>query len=342
MISRVASISIIIAACLCGLVVGWELNGLSSYTVPVLMWSDKQLFTKSQVTDTVSTEDIDFALTSLFNKNTNKASKISSVFNEDATTPEVVILFVESKLRTDQVPFIASAYGSTPGGSLSHLKSSMEAAKSTLAMPYAAVSGVTLLDQTLLDLIDQTASGNVFMSSVGGSQLFSRIKQLSSVKSVELSNIMSTLQANNAFTNGVADLVIVCFDTTSDFSQHDSIIADLLKSISAKGNYVAAYTANMPSASNMIWTFEEHNKEEFARIVDLYMDEPLTDGNGTGNTTNPNSTHHKRINYFPGPFLEALLVVAILLTMLFTGACAIFSLQTPDKWEAPKIKSREM
>ena len=51
-----------------------------------------------------------------------------------------------------------------------------------------------------------------------------------------------------------------------------------------------------------------------------------------------NRVREQTLTCCAGPFIEALLVCAILITMLFTGACAIFSLQTPDKWEAPRIK----
>lgn len=66
------------------------------------------------------------------------------------------------------------------------------------------------------------------------------------------------------------------------------------------------------------------------------------DTNGTNGTipngTNPNGTTTVTINYFPGALIEVYIIVAILIAMVFTGGCAIFSLQTPDRWEAPKVK----
>jgi len=328
-------------ACFYGVTVGWELRGLSSFTVPVFMWSDKQIFSKTQVLDTITTGDVEYALASLLHKNTNKDSKLSTSFNENVAATELVILFVEPELRTDQVPYIASAYASTTGGSFSHLQKAMSTAASTLAIPYTTVDAVSLFDPVLPDLVD-LVDGRVFLSSVDGSTLFSRLRQQDGIQSVAIDSLMSTLGSANVFDNGKTDLVIVSFAHASDqFDQHDNLIGQLIASIGAKGNYVAMYAANMPVKNEFVWTFEEHSRAEFQRNVDLYMVEADNGTNNSNNSNNSFPTSH-RINYFPGPFIEALLVCAILITMLFTGACAIFSLQTPDKWEVPKPNKREL
>jgi hypothetical protein len=338
-----ATLLLFLLACICSITRGWELSGLTSFTVPVLMWSDKQIFSKSQVTDTVSTTDVEYVLESLLLKNTNKDSKLSTSFTDNAAATELVILFVEPELRTDQVPYIASAYSSSPvGGSFSHLKKAMETAQSSLSIPYTTVSSVSLFDPSLEQLIE-AVDGSIFMSSVSGSDLFSSLKQHDDVKSVAFDSLMSTLKSSNVFSNEKTDLVIVAFDKANkdDIDEHDAMIGSLMERISAKGNYVAIYAANKPVANKFIWTFEEHSKAEFQQNVNLYMFEADPANCTDPNCTNPNpnkTTHHRIPNLFPGPFIEALFVSIILVTMLFTGACAIFGLQTPDKWDIPKSK----
>lgn len=323
-------------ACIYGVTLGWELRGLSSFTVPIFMWSDKQIFSKTHVLDTITTGDVEYALSSLFHKNTNKESKLATSFNEDVAATELVILFVEPELRTDQVPYIASAYASTPGGSLSHLKKAMETATSSLSIPYAAVD-VSLFDSVIEDIVDQV-DGQVFISAFDGSNLFSRLRYLDSVTSVTIASLTDTLNAASVFDNHKTDLVVVCFEPSNLLASHDRSIGQLMASFGNKGNYVAMYAANMPVKNELSWTFETHSRAEFQRNVELYMFDVDNSSNGTHQTNSTSTT----INYFPGPFLEALLVCAILIAMLFTGACAIFGLQTPDKWEAPKAKRGEL
>jgi len=314
--------------------VGWELQGLSSYTVPVFMWSDKEIFLNAQVYDTITTGDVEFALASLLHKDTSKTSKLSSSINQNVAAPEVVILFVEPELRTDQVPYLSSAFASSPaGGSFSHIKKALENAGSSLVMPYAAVDDVSLLDEVLLDTFESINNANIFMANVAGSTLFSRLRRLNGVKLVNLDSLMTEMKSAHAFDNGVTDLVVVSFGD-NDFSEHDEIVGSVLANIRAasKGNYAAIYTANVPVASKLTWSFERHARSEFQDTIQYIMADDINGSNSSNITT------HHLVNYFPGPFIEVLLVCSILITMLFTGGCAIFSLQTPDKWEAPKVK----
>jgi len=305
----------------------------------VLMWSDKQIFSypKSQFVDTISTKDIDFALASLLKTRTNENSKLSTSFNENMGAPEVVVLFIEPELATDQVPQIASAFASTLGGSFSHLKDTLEAASSSLVMPYVNVDEVTLFDETLSNAFDTLKEGSIFVTRTTGSDLFVRLGRQAGVKSVEIDSLMTELKSANAFTNGVTDLVIVCFDKpvngkVATFASHDEIIGSVSQNIrtATKGNYVAMYSANRPSASRLTWSFNQPTEaDDFIRFV------MMDDDNITNKTNSTNST---TVNYFPGALIEVYLIAAILIAMLFTGGCAIFSLQTPDRWEAPKVK----
>jgi len=317
----------------------------------MLLWSGKQIFSssQSQVVETISTSDVEFALASLFKKGTNnKVSKLASYFETSKEIPEVVVLFVEPELSTDRMSVLASAYASNTGGAFSHLKDTLAATTSSLVIPYATAEDMTLLDDPLSALFDSIKEGSIFMARMPGSELFIRLGRQSGVKNVAIDSLIGEMKSANAFTNGVTDLVVVCFELPSfgkqaAFASHDEIIGSLSESIrsATKGNYVALFSANMPSPSYFIWTFEQHSETEYYHNLRMVLDgvNCTNCSNCTNCTCNNCTTNY--INYFPGPLIEVYLIAAIMITMLFTGGCAIFSLQTPDRWEAPKVKREQ-
>lgn len=329
--TRATCLVLLISACVA---FGWELQSRSSLTAPFFMWSDKQIFSTAQVVDTVSSGDWSNTLGSLF----RVKDMDSNFINKNIDAPEVAILFVEPEMRTDEVPYIASAFATTPGGSLSHIKKAIENSASSVVMPYTKVdesSWVSILS-SLLDSFEHS-NANFFLTK-SETNMFFRLRGLDGVKSVAVADLINELKTAKAFTNGVTDLVVVSFDTSS-YAEHDSIIGDLVATIKAatKGNFVAVYSAVDPSADDLTWSFSELTTREFQENIEFVS---LVSGTNNTNYSNTTTSHHK-INYFPGPFIEVLLVCAVLITMLFTGACAIFSLQTPDKWEIPKVSKRE-
>jgi len=339
---RVLSLSLLLCLFAIGVAsLEWGQSSSTHTTIPVFMWSPKQIFSsKSQVVDTLSNNDVESALAALFKTGATEGSKVASSFNDKREVPEVVVLFVEPELTTDMVPNLASAYATTPSGAFSNLKGAMEAAGSSLVMPYTKVDEVTLFDNVLANIFEST-KGSIFISRLQGSQLFNQLNSEVGVKIVEIDSLLVELKSANVFSNGMTDLVVVCFDKptpkakVATFTSHDELIGSISASISTatKGNYVAMYSANTVAASNLVWTFEQPTDIGFYGLDSFYMLEE----NGTNNTNNTNTTT-VIINYFPGALIEVYLIVAILIAMVFTGGCAIFSLQTPDRWEAPKVK----
>lgn len=309
-------------------------------TVPVLMWSDKQVFSapKIQHVDTVKTKDVEYALYSLFST-PEQGAALTGSFNQNMGPTELVVLFVEPELTTDQVSHIAY-------GGLSQLKNAFETASSSLTLPYATIDEVSLLDEALSVLLDTPNPANIFISRMPGSKLFSHItNNNNNINTVEIDQLFSTLKSSNAFSNGVTDLVVVCFAKES-LASHDETIGKLSHDIkvATSGNYVAVYTGNRPTSAHMTWTFELHSSSEFYHNTRFAM----LDATNNTNCTSPNCTctvnctYSHTYNYFPGPLIEVYLIAAILIAMLFTGGCAIFSLQTPDRWEIPKTKGKDL
>jgi len=308
----------------------WDFRGPHAFTVPVLLWSGKPIFTPSQaqIVDTLSTQDVEYTLSSLLLKSPmNKQSSVAPTFSGSKQPTEVVVLFIEPELSTDQIS--RAGYE----GYLSNLRNEMGNAASSLTMPYATVDRVSLFDDALTNIVG-SISGSILVARMPNSKLFKQLGQQNNVKIVNIDSLLDELRSSSVFSNKVTDLVVVCFDKDPTFSSHDEIIGAVSSSIktATNGNYVAVYSANMPADSRIFWTFEQHSEAEFSQHIQISLL-----GNGTNNSTNTTTT----INYFPGALIEAYLLSAILLAMLFTGGCAIFSLQTPDKWDAPKVKREQ-
>jgi len=324
----------------CALLVGvmaleWDMRGLNAYTIPVMIWSDSLLFTPahSQIVDTWTTKDVELTLSTLlytppFNK---QPSPFDDMHSFKTSQSELVVLFMEPELSTDQIT--RAGYG----GYFSNLKAAVEQAGSSLSVPYTTVAQVSLFDEALVYTVDSLTAASVILARMPNARDFSRLARNSNVKTVSVDDLVGTLQSSGVYSNRVTDLVIVCFDKDPTFASHDEIVKTVNDAVRAatKGNYVAVFSGNLPAASRVSWTFDQHAAEDlhYQQFVEDFGLLANGSGNGTGNTTNSTS-----INFFPGPLIEVYLITAVLLAMVFTGACAIFSLQTPDRWDAPKVK----
>jgi hypothetical protein len=292
------------------------------------MWTDTKIFKSSQIVETLTSNDVEYVLASLLNTK-SQSHKLGSLFND--VVPEVVVLFVEPELTTFEFTTRSAR------GSFSNLKSAVEGASSTMTIPYITADS-TLLDDALPKVFDNT-QGSVFITRLPGSSLFTQYNNRYDVKVVEIDSLMSELKAANAFGNGITDVVVVGFDKPAYPSEssaifHDEYVGSIFEGIrtASKGSYVAIYTANTPSFTNIVWAFDQYEQDHSFGLRTVLI-EDLAD---LVNNTNSTGTH--KVNYFPGPLLEVYIISAMLIAMLFTGGCAIFSLQTPDRWEAPKVK----
>jgi len=324
------ALATLVCACAVGVMsLDWDLRGLNSYTIPVLIWSDNLLFTpaQSQIVDTWNTKDVDGTLsTLLFSSEMNKQSQQ----NTQPTQTEVVVLFLEPELSTDQVS--RASYG----GYFTHLQSALGEASSSLSVPYTTVTDVSLFDEAIARAVGNLHGGSVVLARMPNSKLLTHISNSEDVKTVSVDSLVAELQSSGVYTNKVVDLVIVCFDKDPTFASHDEIIQNVNDAVrtATGGNYVAVFSGNMPTASRVFWAFDQHATEEshFQQVMLGFLE------NGSNGSNTSNSTSSGKINFFPGPLIEVYLITAILIAMLFTGGCAIFSLQTPDRWDAPKVK----
>lgn len=327
-----------------------QFRGISSLTIPVFMWSGNQLFTvkNEQIVETLTPEDIEYSLYSLLNINTNtQNTKLDGLFSKPHGNPEVIVMFVEPELRTDQIPQFGAAYTNVAnGGSFSHLKNIVESSQSSFVASYATVgTHFSLLDTPLTRVSDAIKEGTIVVAREGESTLFGLLSKLSGTKTIQVSDLTSYLTSESQiFNNGVTDLIVVCFEKAMDSSALQAKLGsndELIGKVSALveqatgGNYVGIYSGNSPAPLRISWSFpyaEEMRASRFIRSVQ--------DGNNTNNNTIPTTSNY--LNIFTGPMLEAMIISFFLLAILMSGLCWMADLQTPDRFESPqKVAQRE-
>jgi hypothetical protein len=298
-----------------------------SATIPLFAWSGKQILPNQneQILETITQEDIENSLNSLLGLGSKKGF-ISNVQG----APDAVVLFVEPKLQTDQIPHFGSAYATTTdGGSFSSLKSIIESSKSSLVAPYATAGTSFSLLAPILDRV----AGKVPLVLVReeDTTLFLELSKTSDVQIISIKDLKST----NVFTSGKTSLIVVCFDKAyeaPDFAAHAIVIANVSQLVSSatSGNFVAMYTGDS-APSNLLWTFSDPNAAFYAQSQLWELDQT---SNCTGNCT----IH----TYMTGTMLEVFMVVIALLVMLFVGICNICALQVPETYETPKPSQKQM
>lgn len=299
----------------------------ASATIPLFMWSDKQILAKQneQILETLTQEDIENSLYSLLGLET-KQNFLGSIQG----TPAAVVLFVEPQLQTDQVPHFGAAYATAAdGGAFSALKSIIETSQSSLVAPYAT-SGISF---SLLDTLLARVASKVSLVLIrdAESPLFQELSRRSDVQTLATKDFTKS----DLLYNGKTALIVVCLDkaqSADDIIAHAGFIASISKSVSTatSGNFVGMYTGNA-APSNILWTFPNPNAAFFEQ-PQLGMWE-VQAGNNTGNYTGPRT-------YLTGTVLEVFMVVIALLVMLFVGVCNICNLQVPETYEAPKPQQK--
>jgi len=136
---------------------------------------------------------------------------------------------------------------------------------------------------------------------------------------IQLDSLVSTLATNTEiYQNGVVDLVFVYLP--SEVSSKASLITNVDTTIkqATKGNYVAVFTANSE--------FEREKMSTRREVVSERSTIQVRD-----------SDTYAQSKYWPHQIWEGLLISALLLILLTIGLWCTFELQTPVRWEKPKV-----
>jgi len=237
-------------------------------------------------------------------------------------SPEVVILFTEAQLRSEQLSIYASSLG--------QLKDLIKNSESSLSAPF--VDMPSAFDNNVADIAHHASkSGEVFYIGKGSALLHDIIRKAPTTKQMAPHDLDKTLKSNSGiFSDGVTDLIVIYLSKTTanteKFEETDKVIKRVNSIVSSQTqNYVCAYTA-------LAYDNPEFNMEfgEKTIITKRYVSYSLQSNNGTNNTNNTNGTSVPIFRqYFGGWFWELFVTMLVLIPLLVTGTYAIDSIQTP-------------
>jgi hypothetical protein len=226
--------------------------------------------------------------------------------------PEVIIIFAERKIRSDQLSVHKSAF--------TNLRQLIQTEKSSLVAPFVDLS--VSFDNSILKMIHNT-EGKIFY--VGkGSTLLRDLKTLNPAPTIVSKDKLEETISDSIFTNGVTDLIIVYLDSyysdlDNKFKESDATIKYVQSFISSKtSKYVGVYTGLEYDEPHLTTKFMgagfQHEKRFILQMI---------------NGTSPNGTIPIFRQFFGGWFWELFLICIILVPLLIIGVCAIDGIQTP-------------
>jgi len=280
----------------------------ASLNVPILGWSSKEkFFSKSQINE--------------YNQHQFK-SLLSHIIKDGSF--ETLTIFVEPKLRSDQLSAIFDSYSTkSNGGILKSLKNTFESAESNVYIPYTHTSGAFV--STVVSQIKNQINGQLFVAKDFASDFNIEGATVVSLDSVsDISNVMS---------NNVLDVLIVVLP--NDFKSQDQVISRF-QTLVGSTKFVSFFTSESASEVDIKMNFE-HNlitRQDF----ESKLLEQTVESSTSSDSSSSEPGQKKYFNYFTGPVMETYLIIGILLAIFFTGLCCLLDLQVPDRYEAPKQK----
>jgi len=276
------------------------------------MWSNTKYFIGQnvQVNEMVATEDV---LRSI----RGETSPVGKYFSEGKILPEVIVIFVEPELRTEQFPLLANAYAAQPnGGAFSKLKGALESyAASSIVIPYSHSASGRTLGALVSSLSAQVSGLNVIVAKNTDSHVLSELDGRT-VTLEELSQLASSKW--DILSNGVPDLIVVGFESPAvhpenlelalaSYTVDDAYMNSFLHSL-GKTNYVAMFTAEKTDIESV--------REARAMLTSVQL----------GDTDDT--------SIFPPEVIEALIVMIPFLLILYIGISCTSSLQSNLKYDA--------
>jgi len=245
-----------------------------------------------------------------------------------STSPEVVVVFVANKLRTDQFSHYAQRQGNEQQV-FNRLRTAFKSSKSSASCPYVLASEYLPLS----DVISQTAN-DLLQSSPSSSVYF--VNEQSEISPKTLSGVTrrTPLQfleeislGNPIFSNGVTDFIAVYFSPKDEnslaktLSEDDSYVGTVHQIINKEtnGNYIAVFTADTPQ------------EKTIRRVRDAKSEDEQNAG-----LTNTVSNFFQ--TYFPLQLTLALVTSALLIVILLVGICCTMDMQSPQRFETPRAR----
>jgi len=272
------------------------------------------------VSDYVTSSEVEDMLRSFFKRESH--SFLTQYVDTSIGSPEVVILFTEAQLRSEQLSIYAS--------SLTQLKALIKNSESSLSAPF--VDMPSAFDNSVANIAHHAKQSGKVIYIGKGSVLLHDIKRRAPETIVAYSEDMDYILKRNSaiFSDGVTDLIVIYLPKTTanteKFEETDKVIKRVQSIVSSRTqNYVCAYTA-------LAYDNPEFNLEFGERTImtKRYVSYTLQYSNGTNNSNNTNATDVPIFRqYFGGWFWELFVTMLVLVPLLVIGTYAIDSIQTP-------------
>jgi hypothetical protein len=268
------------------------------------------------VSDYVTASEVEDMIRTFFNRESH--SFLTQYVDTSVGSPEVVILFAEAQLRSEQLSIYSSSLG--------QLKELIRNSESSLSAPF--VDMPTAFDVNVANIAYHAKSGKVIYMGKGTALLHDIKRRVPELIIATLEDLEHTLKRNSPiFSDSVTDLIIIYLPkttaSTEKFEETDKVIHRVHSVVSAyTPNYVCAYTA-------LAYDNPEFNMEfgEKTIITKRYVSYTLQDNNNGTNCTNCTAPIFRQ--YFGGWFWELFVTMLVMIPLLVAGTYAIDSIQTP-------------
>jgi len=308
--------------------------------VPLALWSGKD-FVKGEhvgVSNYVNSLDTEILLLSLITKQNNIGGLSSYV--DSKYHPEVLVLFAEAQLRSEQL--------STYASSLTKFREILRNAESSLQAPF--VDMPTAFDIHLINVVKSVHQnqGNLFYVGKGSPLLKDILIRDPKTVVTTLGAFENTIKKNDEiFSNGKTDLIIVylssLIECSGKFKETDIAISDIHGIIASKtDDYVCVYTGlayDNPEYNVEFGTRQPASrKRHMASILQNATapepsPAPSTDAPMAPSPMMPANATNATIpifrQFFGGWFWELFVCMLVMLPFLIIGTYAIDSIQTP-------------
>jgi len=238
---------------------------------------------------------------------------------------EVIFVFVEPELRTEQFPMLADSHAIHPnGGAFSKLKGTLESyATSSLVVTYTHPSGnfkkigTSIVDELVANL---ASDATITIARDSDSDLFNELSYRKNAAHLSLNQLKYIANKEwSILSDGKTDLVIVCFDSPA---VHPDNVDQVASSYAADDAFMYSLLHSLGNSYLAIFTSDKTATESAKQIRATMMVRQLSDS-----TTD---------SIYPPEVIEAQIVLIPFLIILFTGIYCTFGVQSDLKFDAEK------
>jgi len=306
--------------------------------VPLVIWSGESYLSGQNIGISVPLvlNDVESTFQSLF----LGGSGLLKNYFSPTLDPEVVVLFLEQELRSEQLSVYSSSF--------TNLKNLLKTEKSSLYAPFVDLE--LSLDSAVVSLVDTTVSNSGKVFYVGDSLPSFAQRRAPSSTVTDIDDFKEFILKNSQiFTNSKTDLIIVYLHSGASqdkFKETDLVINSVHTLISSSTTkYVALYTAHSYADPHLQMDFSSsHLKRSLSQTapngsspaptpfpVPSIVPQPAYNASPAPSSTNQTSNETVPIfrQYFGGWFWELVIVAAVLIPLLLIAVFAIDGIQTP-------------